>query len=64
VIECADDPETIARSLKALEQAMTFDRPWAKGFPIAVDSAVRFYYSSAKIREAYFVADVGDRATG
>jgi hypothetical protein len=52
VIECDDDPETIARSLKILEHAMTFDRPWAKGFPLAVDSAVRFYYSAAKLKEA------------
>jgi DNA polymerase bacteriophage-type len=52
VIECADDPETIARSLTALEHAMIFDRAWATGFPLAVESVVRFYYSAAKLQEA------------
>ena len=50
-IECDDDPDTIAHAVKVLEQAMTFDRPWAKGFPIAVDTTVRFYYSAAKLKD-------------
>jgi hypothetical protein len=52
VVECDDNRATIKHTLEALEDAMTFDREWAKGFPLAVDSVVRFYYSAAKLKEA------------
>jgi DNA polymerase I-like protein with 3'-5' exonuclease and polymerase domains len=52
VVECDDDPEIVKQTLKALEHAMTFDRAWAKDFPLAVESTVRWFYSSAKIKEA------------
>jgi DNA polymerase len=52
VVECDDNRDTIRKTLEALEGAMTFDREWAKGFPLAVDSVVRFYYSAAKLKEA------------
>jgi DNA polymerase bacteriophage-type len=52
VAECPDNPAEIRRSLELLESAMTLDRAWAQGFPLAVDSVVRFYYSAAKLKEA------------
>jgi DNA polymerase len=52
VAECDDDPATIRKSLEALESAMTLERDWSAGFPLAVDSVVRFYYSAAKPRES------------
>jgi len=49
-IECDDDPETIARAVKALEAAMLFDRAWAKDLPLAVDTTERWYYSASKMK--------------
>jgi DNA polymerase bacteriophage-type len=49
-IECDDDDATVDRATKALEAAMLFDRAWAKDFPLAVDTTVRWYYSAAKLK--------------
>jgi len=49
VVECerADGEKTKA----ALAAAMTFDRDWAAGLPLAVDISERWYYSAAKQRD-------------
>jgi DNA polymerase len=47
VVECerADVPEVKA----AMAEAMLHARDWAKGLPLAVDMAERWYYSAAKV---------------
>ncbi|HEU4687326.1 MAG TPA: hypothetical protein VFS23_03140, partial [Vicinamibacterales bacterium] len=52
VAECDDDPAAIRRTLDVLDSAMTIERAWTRGFPLATDTTVRWYYSAAKLREA------------
>lgn len=49
VVEC--DRVDIAKTKAALQDAMTFNRDWATGLPLAVDISERWYYSAAKQRE-------------
>jgi DNA polymerase len=46
VVECAR--RDIEATTAAMQEAMTFDRPWAEGLPLAVDMTERWYYSAAK----------------
>jgi DNA polymerase len=48
VVECDEDKVEATRAV--LVEAMTYDRPWAAGLPLAVDVSERFYYSAAKQR--------------
>lgn len=49
VVEAAEaDAE---RAAATLTEVMEAERPWTKGLPLAVDTTIRFYYSSAKLKE-------------
>jgi DNA polymerase len=49
VVEC--DRADIKKTKAALHDAMTFNRDWSAGLPLAVDISERWYYSAAKQRE-------------
>jgi DNA polymerase bacteriophage-type len=49
VVEC--DVRDIAKTERAMQAAMTFDRGWADGLPLAIDMTERWYYSAAKKKE-------------
>jgi DNA polymerase len=52
VVECLESPGAVRAAIEELEDAMTFDREWADGLPLGVETTVRFYYSAAKLKEA------------
>jgi DNA polymerase bacteriophage-type len=52
VIEC--DRADVEKTKAALRDAMTFNRDWTKGLPLAVDISERWYYSAAKQHEDVF----------
>jgi DNA polymerase bacteriophage-type len=52
VIEC--DRSDVEKTKAALRDAMTFNRDWTKGLPLAVDISERWYYSAAKQFEDVF----------
>jgi DNA polymerase bacteriophage-type len=52
VIEC--DRADIEKTKTALREAMTLDRDWTKGLPLAVDISERWYYSAARQLEDVF----------
>jgi len=49
VIEC--ERSEVGTVEAAMNAAMTHDRPWAAGLPLAVDITERWYYSAAQKRE-------------
>jgi len=49
VVEC--ERADVEKTKAALAAAMTFDRDWAAGLPLAVDISERWYYSAAKQRD-------------
>jgi DNA polymerase bacteriophage-type len=49
VVEC--ERADVAKTEAAIRDAMTFERDWTIGLPLAVDVSERWYYSAAKQRE-------------